>query len=185
MMWAETASVETPAHIGNFYALNIFEGKINSEVWYTKNTTCFEVKTLVDLNDKAKQTINIKWDKQAGDCKWLGLGVGWDAWSKKDLSAIFDSSSIQIRVKNKAGKIKSLPVAAALEDYSGNQAWIGLAADKINNSDDNDWSLVRLPINQFGWKEFNADPSSVKQLILQFEAAGDIVIGNIEIIENK
>jgi hypothetical protein len=184
-LWIEDKIRPEPNKIGNVYALNILNEGMGSEVWFTKNLSCLQVSSEDSLVNSGFKSVHISWDKQAGDCKWLGLGIGWDAWNSKDLSSIMDSAAIQLRIYSPYGQIKSLPLAACLEDYFGNQAWTGLGSDKIKYHATEKWGIVKLPLNYFNWAENNADISAIKQFIIQFEAAGDVYFDDIEIVKMK
>ncbi|MBO6517443.1 MAG: hypothetical protein JJ975_12930 [Bacteroidia bacterium] len=176
------ASKPEPPHISNFYGLNILTDNITSEVWFTENPKCITVQNSSEVRFSGKGAIHLKWDKQEGGCDWIGLGVGWDGWSSKDLSPILDKAAIQIKAHSKTGKVTSLPLAASLEDYSGLQAWIGMAPKYIKHDDNEDWATVTLPLSDFGWDQFEADASNIKQLIIQFEASGDVYFDEIKVV---
>jgi len=184
-MWLNDEAKKEPKKIGNVYALNILNEGVGSEDWFTNTLSCLSVSLEDSLVNSGTKSVHISWDKQAGDCKWLGMGIGWDAWSSKDLSSILDSAAIQLRIFSPYGRIKSLPLAASLEDYFGNQAWIGLGADKITYDDRQKWGVVQLPLKSFNWAENNADISAIKQFIIQFEAAGDVYFDDFEIVKLK
>jgi hypothetical protein len=44
---------------------------------------------------------------------------------------------------------------------------------------------MTIPILSFNWEEFEADITNVKQLMIQFEAAGDVYIDDVKIVEHK
>ncbi|MGB0431037.1 MAG: sugar-binding protein, partial [Bacteroidia bacterium] len=47
-----------------------------------------------------------------------------------------------------------------------------------------EWVKVRLPLSEFEWEAVNgANPSNIKQFIIQFEADGDIYVDDIKIVE--
>jgi hypothetical protein len=110
------------------------------------------------------------------------MGIGWDSWTGKDLSRILDRAAIQFKAYSPTGKIKSLPLAASLEDFGGSQAWLGITGNLIKYEGDDKWATVTLPLGDFSWEEFNADASNIKQFIIQFEAAGDFYADDIKIV---
>ena len=174
-----------PAHIENFYALTVLKDKLNSEVWFTPNVNCIEVENSPITKYAGTSAIHLKWDKQEGGCDWIGMGIGWDGWAPKDLSMIMNKAAIQFKAYTDGGKIVSLPLAAAMEDYGGKQAWIGFAAKYIVHNDGEDWATITLPLNDFGWDEFGADETNVKQMIIQFEAAGNVYFDEMTVVPFK
>ena len=175
-----------PPNIDGFYALDILEDKLSSEVWFTNNLKCLRIDNELQTKYSGEGSIHLTWDKQAGGCPWMGMGIGWDGWTPKDLSRILDKAAIRIKVFSKDKIVKSLPLAACLEDYSGLQAWIGFHSNFINVYDnDSGWSTVILPLSQFDWEMNEADPGNIKQMIIQFEASGDVYFDEIKIIPFK
>ena len=185
VLFDEPSSSPEPPHIENFYALSVLKDKLNSEVWFTPDVKCIQVSNSDETKYAGNSAIHLKWDKQEGGCDWIGMGIGWDGWAPKDLSMIMNKSAIQFKAFSKGGKIKSLPLAAALEDYGGKQAWIGFAANYINYQDGENWATITLPIGDFGWEEFGADETNIKQMIIQFEAAGDVYFDEIQVVPFK
>ena len=195
------ADQEIPVGIKNFYALNVFEGKMNGEHWFSKPpeieskecldiTSTYFITSELDENGEAivEPAMRWTWDKQAGDCDWMGLGLGWDGWSGKDLSRITDNAAIQLKVRSVKGDLKSLPLAACLEDYGDNQLWIGFHPQVIENGviKEDEWSNVTLPLAEFEWDiAQDIDMSNIKQMIVQFEAAGDLYVKEINVIPFK
>lgn len=195
------ADQDVPEGIKNFYALNVFEGKLNGEHWFSKPpeieskecldiTSTYFITSELDENGEAivEPAMRWTWDKQAGDCDWMGMGLGWDGWSGKDLSRITDNAAIQLKVRSVKGDLKSLPLAACLEDYGDNQLWIGFHPQVIENGiiKEDEWSNVTLPLAEFEWDiAQNIDMSNIKQMLVQFEAAGDLYVKEINVIPFK
>jgi len=195
------AEQEIPEGIENFYALNVFEGKLNGEHWFSKPPE-IETKACLDITsayfitpelDESGEAIvesamRWTWDKKAGDCSWMGMGLGWDGWSGKDLSQITNKAAIQLKVRSVKGDLKSLPLAACLEDYGDNQLWIGFHPHVIENGviRDEGWTNIILPLAEFEWDIApNIDMSNIKQMIVQFEAGGDLYVKEINVIPFK
>lgn len=176
-----------PPHIGNVFQLDIFKDQIGQEVWYTQSQ-CLTVRQEVDLMPGGESGMYLEWNKLRPDCgvdnNWFGLGIGWDGWAAKDIYGIIDSAAIRLKVKSAGGDIKGLPLAMCLEDYADKQAWIGLTPDRIVNAPivDDEWRDVVLPLNAFDWNEQNANPSNIKQMIIQFEAEGSMIVDKIDLI---
>ncbi|MFT7592331.1 MAG: hypothetical protein ACI9UJ_002263 [bacterium] len=184
-LFDEKSSTPEPPHIENFYALSILKDNLNSDVWFTPDVKCIQVKNSDQTRYAGKSAIHLKWDKQEGGCDWIGMGIGWDGWAPKDLSMIMNKAAIQFKPYSAGGKIRSLPLAAAMEDYGGKQAWIGFASKYITYGEGDKWATVTLPISDFGWEEFGADETNVKQMIIQFEAAGNVYFDEIRVVPFK
>jgi len=114
------ADQEIPEGIENFYALNVFNGKLSGENWYSKppeisTSACLDISSNYFIspeleasdNAEAEHATRWTWDKKAGDCPWMGIGFGWDGWAGKDLSQITDKAAIQLKVRSVNGHIKS------------------------------------------------------------------------------
>ena len=183
-LYDQPSSTDTLDHIGSFYGLHIWEDKINSEVWYSPEDTveCLQVTNVFDEKAGSEGALLITWNKQAG-CTWLGLGIGWDGWASKNLREIYDKAAIQFMVKSPSGNLNSLPWAMALEDYSGGQAWAGVFSSFIeNNTVTEEWTRVQVPLTAFDINQFNADISTVKQLLIQFESDGSVYINDLKVV---
>ena len=181
-LFDEASSKPEPPHIENFYALNVLKDKLNSEVWFTPDVKCIQVANSAETLYAGNSAVHLKWDKIEGGCDWIGMGIGWDGWAPKDLSMIMNKAAIQFKAFSKDGKIVSLPLAAAMEDYGGKQAWIGFASKYITYNEGESWATVTLPIGDFGWEQFGADETNIKQMIIQFEAAGDVYFDEIRVV---
>ena len=201
-----------PESIENFYSLEIFSDKMNGEHWYSessqneislpfmkrnksksldqketwlkKTNQCLTIIETDKYIYSGSGAMHWKWNKKAGDCPWLGMGFGWDNWQGKDMSQIIGKAAIQLKVRSVSGSLKSLPLAACLEDYSGSQVWIGFSPKTIENGIiTEEWSNVILPLTEFEWESStNIDTYNIKQFIVQFEADGEIYVDEIKII---
>lgn len=173
-----------PPHIGNVFQLDIFKDQLSQEVWYTQ-TPCLQVEQQSQIQPGDESGMILKWNKLRNDCEvdWIGLGIGWNGWAAKDLFGIVDSAAIRLRVRATNGKINSLPLAMALEDYADKQAWIGVTPDRFQTVPiSEDWGDVILPLNAFDWNLQNANLSNIKQLIIQFEADGELIVDKIDLV---
>ena len=206
------AKQEMPESIENFYSLDIFSDNLNGEHWFTessqsevsipfmnrkknrkldkkenwmkKTKQCLAITGTQEVAYSGSGSMLWQWNKKAGDCPWLGMGFGWDGWQGKDMSQIIDKAAIQFKVRAVKGTLKSLPLAACLEDYSGTQVWIGFSPKCIEGGIiTEEWSNVILPISEFEWENApNLDPYNIKQLIVQFEAEGELYVDEIKVV---
>lgn len=166
--------------IAGFASLVILDGAAGDDLWSDSKKGCMKLQLQADSSYK------LSWDKPGGGCTWVGMGVGWDAWSGKNLSAILDSAAIELKVRIPAGKpAKTLPLAFGLEDYSNRQAWMGMSARwVIDGPIGAQYAHIRLPLQQFNWQEQGADAGNIKQFIVQFEAAGEVDLRHIRIVRH-
>lgn len=176
-----------PAVDTTFYVSSeIYSDILTSEGWYTPNAECITVETSEKAAYSGDLGLIIKWDRQVAGCPWLGMGFGWDGWTGKDLSAIKNTGALQFWVKLPAGEKSVLPFAIGLEAYDGTQAWLGMSenvvdAEKITS----EWTRIVFPLSEFDWFEQDADPSTIKQVIFNFEGNGEIYLDEIKIAPYK
>jgi hypothetical protein len=170
-------------HIENLYSLNIFDDYLSSENWYSENSDCLQV-----LNDQqyaysGSAGLKLTWNRQASGCAWTGMGFGWDGWNAKDFSRIVDKAAIQFYARTTGGTIKGLPWAAALEDYTGAQAYIGLGPGVVEGGIiTENWTKVTLPLSGFDYEMNDVDLTIIKQFIIQFESEGVIEMDELALV---
>jgi hypothetical protein len=67
-----------------------------------------------------------------------------------------------------------------MEDFSGNQQWVGFAAEYVIKGPISDkFTQVLIPLERFRLLNGKVDVYSIKQLIIQFESSGEVIIDNI------
>ena len=170
-------------NIEGFYALNLFSESLSNEIWFTPNKNCIQVEPTIQQKFSGEKCLKINWNKIGGGCEWIGMGIGWDAWSGKDISSIIGKSAIQFFVKTNGDTLKNLPLALALEDYSGTQAFIGFSNRFIDGGKiTSEWTKITIPIEAFPFVQRDFDIFNVKQFIIQFEAEGSIYLDEISIV---
>jgi hypothetical protein len=178
-----TKSSMAPKPDTTFYVSSeIYNDILTSEGWFTKQAECITVETSEEAAYSGDMGLIIKWDRQVAGCPWLGMGFGWDGWNGKDLTEIKNTAALQFWVKLPAGEKAVLPFAIGLEAYDGSQAWLGMsenvvAADKITT----EWTKIVFPLSEFNWFEQDADISTIKQIIFNFEGNGEIYLDEIKI----
>lgn len=167
-----------------FYATEVWSEQLNGDVWFTQSPNCITVK---NEEISANHFLHVQWNKQAGDCPWMGLGIGWDNWSGKDLTGLENVASLSLDVRSFGGELKSgLPGAIGLEDFSGNQSWVGLYPNFIQGGKiDDQWRTMKIPLSMILKQNSNLDVSTIKQMIFTLEAEGNIGIDNIKWIRNE
>lgn len=182
-LYPNKSSVPEPNHIGSFYALSIYDDFMNNEHWLSPNNGCLQASVSTDIKFKGNGSLHFQWDKSKEGCPWLGAGFGWDNWSPKNLSSILNTAAIEFKVRTEKGTVNGLPLAASLEDYGGNQAWIGMSPNTIKGGKVSEkWTTVTLPFSEFEYENSDIDLSNIKQFIIQFEAEGSIFIDEMKIV---
>ena len=171
-------------NINGFYALEIFNENIDKQVWASPEKNCVQFSPEIKLVFEGKNALHVNWDKITGGCKWAGMGFGWDNWRPKDISAILDTAGIEIHFYSPGTDLNNLPLAFAIEDYSGSQAYVGYAPKYLTNPKikANTWNSFILPLKDFPFTATQTDPGNTKQFIIQFEADGNIIFDKIKIV---
>ncbi len=181
-LYDENGPAELP-NINGFYALKILDEDLGKDVWISLEPKCVKLEKISDKSaHNGSYSFHLTWDKITGGCKWLGIGMGWDNWQPKDLSTVLDTAFLELHFKSLSDTMTNLPLALAMEDYSGAQCWLGFDSRWLNEPIvTNRWNTVRIPLNLFPFEDFETDPTSIKQFIIQLEADGDILIDNFRI----
>jgi hypothetical protein len=163
-------------------ATSIYNEVISTEVWHTQNPSCIQVNGETGSASNGANNMRIQWDKPGGGCDWVGMGIGWAGWSGKDFSQITTSAAIAFDVRSLTGPMKGLPWAIGFEDFNGEQAWTGFSPSMIEGKVITDqWTTVRVPLENFPFEARDVDVSSIKQVIMQFESSGTVSMDNIRI----
>jgi len=143
---------------------------------------------VVKVKDKKgieKNSLHIKTDKPP-TCEWIGMGIGWDGWQGKDLSAIISNAAIEFMARVDGDPIYNIPIVFILEDYSANQCfatagYLGIEGGKVTKK----WTRVIVPLPTFSYQTNNIDLTNIKQLLLQCYDKVDIYIDDIKIIPHE
>ena len=182
-LYNELALVDSN-EIDGFKAVYIFNNDYDKSVWVSPEVQCVHMATEKLNVFSGDAGLKVTWDKIAGNCKWIGIGFGWNNWMSKDISDLKDNSAIQMKVKSVKGSFKNFPVAFALEDYSGVQAYFGfnysLASGEFTDST---WTTVLIPLSKFPFEAKDFDLERVKQFIIQLEGDGNIYLDEIKFIK--
>ncbi len=159
-----------------FYQSDIFNGILNADFWITESKKCIR-------SEQKENYIELSWNKDQDDCDWVGLGFGWENWMGKDLSMINENASIEVIVRTKIGSTSNLPFAFGLEDYAGNQCWLGYQKQFLTKKIiDTSWTTILVPFQLFPAEENSFSFNNVKQMIIQCFASGELQIKSIKIV---
>lgn len=166
-----------------FQASEIYTDVVTSEAWATEGTSCIQVEAKREAAYQGDYGLHIKWDAVTQNCPWLGIGFGWDNWTGKDLSGIINVAAIEFYVKSLSGDRTSLPWAVGLEDFTAAQAWLGLGANTVKGDGiGSEWTRIEVPFSEFNWEQEGADPSNIKQVIINLNADGEVFIDEVRIV---
>jgi len=143
---------------------------------------------VVKVKDKKgieKNSLHIKTDKPPA-CEWIGMGIGWDGWQGKDLSAIISNAAIEFMARVDGDSIYNIPIVFILEDYSANQCYatagyLGIEGGAVTKK----WTRVIVPLPTFSYQTNNIDLTNIKQLLLQCYDKVDIYIDDMKIIPHE
>lgn len=170
--------------INGFRDVVIFADEKDNTVWSSPEKQCVTLTKVSEPTFAGAYALHVKWDKITGGCKWIGIGFGWNNWQPKDMMSVVDDAAVQFHVKAVKGTFTNLPVAFAIEDYTGVQSYYGfnnaLASGAFNESA---WTTVTIPLSSFPFQRNDADLGKVKQFIIQLEADGDIYLDEIKIVK--
>lgn len=178
----KSANPEVEA-INDFREVTIFSESFDNTIWASPEKQCLTLKKSNDYAAGGITSMHVKWDKVSGECKWIGIGFGWNNWQPKDINPILRDAAVSMKVRSAKGSFKNLPVAFAFEDYTGVQTYYGYTsglADGIFT--DSAWTTVTIPLTDFPFEKNEADPGKVKQFIIQLEGDGDIYLDEIRFI---
>ena len=170
----------TYPNIKGFASLTVLDGPTGDEFWVSK-----EAASCIQYGVADNGVYTFTWNKPGGGCDWVGMGVGWDQWSGKNMGAIVDEAAMRLTVRLPEGAqaMKTLPLAFGFEDYSGRQAWIGMSSNYVVNGPiTQEWTNIDLPLGLFNWNEMDCDPTNIKQFITQFEADGEFELKEMRVV---
>ncbi len=171
---------EEEYNVRGFTQLSIFENDLTDEFWMSKDTRCVSSR----LKEESEGTcLNLTWNKDLDGCDWVGIGFGWDGWSGKDMGYVADTLAIELQVRSTDKPFTNIPWAFGIEDYSGQQAWLGYNKSFLQSkSISSDWTKVQIPLSLFPFEENDVDLTNVKQLLIQVFAEGEIEIKKLHLV---
>lgn len=179
----DTPELVDSTSINGFKNTLIYADDLSNEIWVSPEKQCVTMEKTSQATYSGDASLHLKWDKVTNGCKWIGLGFGWSNWQPKDMNEVVGESAIQMKVKSVKGSFSNLPVAFAIEDYTGVQTYYGfnssLASGLFN---DQTWTTVSIPLKNFPFERNDADVGKVKQFMIQLEGDGDIYLDDIRII---
>ena len=170
---------EEEYNVRGYTQLSIFDESL-SDFWTSDGEKCISSQL---ISNGVSNILNLKWNKDQDDCDWVGMGLGWDSWSGKDIGYVFDTLALELTVRSTNEAFTNIPWAFCFEDYSGGQAWLGYNKSFLTEKEiTKEWTKVHIPLQLFPFEENDVDVSNIKQLMIQVFAAGEIEIQSISLI---
>lgn len=154
------------------------------DVWgVEEKDECKEVTWSTEVVHEGNRSIKLIWDRGAEGCDWAGIGIGWDGYAGKDLSAIMDHAAISMWVRTVEGKSFGLPFVLTLEDYSGGMGFCYTANKYFERTTiDEEWQNVIVPLKDFDLETENLDITNIKQLQIELQQSGAFYLDNMELM---
>lgn len=179
----DTPEVIDSTSINGFKNTLIYADDLSNEIWVSPEKQCVTMEKNSQFAYSGNASLHLKWDKVTNGCKWIGLGFGWSNWQSKDMNEVIAESAIQMKVRSFKGSFSNLPVAFAIEDYTGVQTYYGFNASLASGLfNDQTWTTVTIPLKNFPFERNDADVGKVKQFMIQLEGDGDIYLDDIRIV---
>jgi hypothetical protein len=169
----------------DFSSKTIYQNTTSDEVWGMESDACHTFKFTEDIVYEGKRAIQLEWNTKNKDCQWLGIGFGWDGWSGKSIGDIMFSSAIELKIRSIKGESPALPIIVfLLEDYSSTNSAVGIQSQFLERSViDEDWQTLTVPLYLFNFDNAEGDAFNVKQLKLELQGEGSVIIDDIKIVE--
>lgn len=178
----EPAPVQTKPETINKVVEPVIYTNNTNDMWGLEETVCKKAELTYDDTYEGEQAVKISWDRNAEGCEFAGIGIGWDGYAGKDLTGIMDYAAITFYVKAQKERMFGLPIVLTLEDYSGGMGFAYTANKYFERTFiDTNWQKVEVPLSAFDLETENLDPSNIKQLQLELQQSGNIVIDNIRL----
>ncbi len=173
---------EKPEKIAAVVEPIIFE-EDDTDVWGLEKNACQDNTLSKTVAYKGEKAIHLKWDRNAPECDWSGIGIGWDGYAGKDLSPLVNYAAIQLWVRSAKGKMFGLPIVLTLEDYSGGMGFAYTGNKYFERySIDEEWQKVVVPLNAFDIETENLDLTNIKQLQLELQQSGEVYLDDIKLV---
>lgn len=153
-----------------------------SDVWGIETNACQTV-TTTDVAYSGNEALLLNWNRGAKDCKWSGIGIGWDGYAGKDLSGLIDYAAIQMYVRTQEGRSFGLPFVLTLEDYSGGMGFCYTSNKYFERTAiDEEWQKVVVPLSDFETQKENLDPTNIKQLQIELQQSGSVYLDDVRLV---
>ncbi|MFT4683276.1 MAG: hypothetical protein ACI898_001827 [Flavobacteriales bacterium] len=172
--------VEDPNYDGfeYFRSRQVFSNSLN-DTWGMEKDECKDFQA-INLGGDNGTALQLEWNKTS--CDWVGFGIGWDGYSPKDLSSIAETGAFFFQVKAISERANIPTMIFLLEDYGGVFSAGVVGSHCLERYPiDGEWQEFQLGFDRFDLQECGIDLTNIKQLLVEVQGAGDIVVDNIRI----
>ena len=179
-MTLDSGDPQPPAEDGfkYFRSRQVFSNDV-TDVWGLEKDGCKDFQQ-IKLEAPYASAIQLSWNKTI--CDWVGFGIGWDGWAPKDISSITDIGAFVMDVRSIEGETTIPTLIFLLEDYAGTMSAGVFGASALSSYPINEeWQQCVLPLDKFDIESSGLDPTNIKQLVIECQGTGNIIIDNIHI----
>jgi hypothetical protein len=154
----------------------------NTDVWGLEDNECQTAEVSTEVVHEGRASLKVVWNTDAPLCNWAGIGIGWEGYAGKDLSALMDNTAISMYVRTVEGRAFGLPFVLTLEDYSGGMGFCYTSNKYFERSSlDEEWQRVVVPLADFDLETENLDVTNIKQLQIELQQSGAVYLDNLEL----
>ncbi|MCH2199687.1 MAG: hypothetical protein MK081_12985 [Flavobacteriales bacterium] len=183
----ETMTLEDPNLVGPEDGMRYFKAPTvykdaTDNVWGLEKDDCKDFKSI--KKDEHGSVLKLEWAKTS--CDWVGMGIGWNNWQPKDLLTIMETADLVMDIRAIEDKTNIPIIVFLLEDYGGVMSAAvsgGYCLETYPITED--WQEFRMPMNRFDYQTCGIDLSNVKQLVMECQGYGSVLIDNIRIEAHK
>ncbi len=161
-----------------FRSRQVFSNSLN-DTWGMEKNACKNFQA-INVGGEYGTALQLEWNKTS--CDWVGFGIGWDGYSPKDLSSITETGAFFFDVKAINERANIPTMIFLLEDYGGIFSAGVVGSHSLERYPiDGEWQEFQLGLDRFDLKESGIDLTNIKQLVVELQGAGDIIVDNIRI----
>ena len=155
-----------------------------SDAWGLEKSTCKHLREVREPAAEGAAALRLEWDAAA--CTWTGMGIGWNAWLPKDLTPYIGRGELRFRIRSVGDETRVPLIILLLEDYSGRMASAVFGTHCLERYPlDGEWQEAFIPLDAFDFAGQTCDATNIKQLVLELQGSGAVLIDAMEIGERK
>ena len=179
------APVDNFASNSDFTQTDIFTDMIHGGTWGLEKDACRDFTVIDNIAKNGSSSLLLNWNRENGDCGWIGAGFAWNNWRTIDMSSVIDSWGLRFWVRTKEGSYDNVPLV--LNFIDGDE----LSTNSIAVSNkffegtqiSTEWKEVIIPLSYFGFKAKGLDITRINQLIVAFQGSGSLYIDDFQFID--
>jgi len=155
-----------------------------TDAWGLEKSACKDLREVKGSAAEGAAALRLEWDASA--CTWTGMGIGWNAWLPKDLTPYFGRGELRMRIRAVGEEARVPLIILLLEDYSGRMASAVFGTHCLERYPlDGEWQEAFIPLDAFDFAGQTCDATNIKQLVLELQGSGAVLIDALEIGERK